>query len=1161
MFRLILTCACASVLAHAQDFVALEQDVAPRVEYAIDEGSITIRADNPHAKVGGRLVLARERAKGYRLSTFPARIDFGKDGLGAGDLRIGLEMSWFRADGSLRERRVYFSDAEGNRLPRDIARLKVFDLKRHLREVADRQAGIYVGFDQKDDGFATLVIEDANGTRVRNLVSAQPFKAGAQRVEWDGRDEFGSPVAPGTYRVRGLTHTGIRQNFLMQFANGDEDRSGAWGANHSMMTALAANDQYVFSAARLTEGGYMLTALTQDGKFVRGYEQANWRGTDFVALAADKERIYLAMQGHTFDVQRDMRPRLALAVYDIASEKVKWIGGVKSTFVYESTIDLKEYEKHVQGSMHDSYEQPRILAGLACHGGKLYLANREAETVAVIDPVTLKVEKAIPLKAPAAPVVADGRLYVASGNDVVVLDAAAGRFEKAFTLPFAPTALSFRAGRFAVLGSPDSTVKLYDAQGRACGTIGEPGGAYAGAWRPKRLVHPVGVAFAADGAIWTAEKRTNPKRIVRWSPQGEILYTKYGCPGYGSPSCAFDPEDATRMIAENVEWKIDYAKKTATPVNVLWAEGRSGGVFAGSLQSQIARYRGKTYVIGMGHVLKISEWQADGSLKLVAALSNFYDFNREARGRCAPLLAVVEKNFPGYFADRRNWYRSKPGIFWRDGNGDGAIQEEEFQLMPKGTPVTSFWGITTMGLKILFPFKDEGGAQRIVTLAPAGLRANGVLDYDLDRAFAQSKTLASELPVGSRGIGGATACNDLRGNVLLNTSPWMMDFDGDGRLRWFYQNKWNDVHGSHGAPLQERGMVLGFLFALGTAPLDAAGDVTAIMSNIGPVYLMTSDGLFVDQLFHDGRVYSSQDFNNNAGEPFGGTFQYDRNRKKYMLQVGHGGYRLYDVRGFESIKRFAGEITVTREQIECALRRNPSAAAEEAKEKSTRIPHVDSLAGRNFPAIVNWKHGAIGCRVSGAVEKETLVLSWKVDDPSPWKNNGANWTLLFKTGDSVDVQLALDKSLTGKTRRDAAPGDIRLLIAPFEGKNVAVLYRYRLPRNDGAAANPVGFSSPWRTYTVADVKRLPEAGIDVRTTADGYTVTARVPLASLGTTAADLAGAHRGDFGVVFGDTEGKVNLSRSYWANKETGLVNDVPGEIAPAVKNWGKIEFGGGK
>ena len=89
------------------------------------------------------------------------------------------------------------------------------------------------------------------------------------------------------------------------------------------------------------------------------------------------------------------------------------------------------------------------------------------------------------------------------------------------------------------------------------------------------------------------------------------------------------------------------------------------------------------------------------------------------------------------------------------------------------------------------------------------------------------------------------------------------------------------------------------------------------------------------------------------------------------------------------------------------------------------------------------------------------------------------------------------------------------------------------------------------------MRLLKSADIKVETAPGSYRVTVSVPLRELGLT--DPAGAAlSGDFGVIYGDQEGTVNLSRRYWSNQATGLVNDIPGEIMPDPRRWGILKFG---
>ncbi len=115
-----------------------------------------------------------------------------------------------------------------------------------------------------------------------------------------------------------------------------------------------------------------------------------------------------------------------------------------------------------------------------------------------------------------------------------------------------------------------------------------------------------------------------------------------------------------------------------------------------------------------------------------------------------------------------------------------------------------------------------------------------------------------------------------------------------------------------------------------------------------------------------------------------------------------------------------------------------------------------------------------------------------------------------------------------------------------------MLYRHRLP----GATDSVVFQSPWRGEKVDSVEILKSVKITVSHDGAGYRVEAAIPWSDLGVNPASIAGQKlRADFGVIYGDAAGTVDLFRNYWANGATGLVNDVPGEIMLTPNLWGDL------
>jgi hypothetical protein len=128
---------------------------------------------------------------------------------------------------------------------------------------------------------------------------------------------------------------------------------------------------------------------------------------------------------------------------------------------------------------------------------------------------------------------------------------------------------------------------------------------------------------------------------------------------------------------------------------------------------------------------------------------------------------------------------------------------------------------------------------------------------------------------------------------------------------------------------------------------------------------------------------------------------------------------------------------------------------------------------------------------------------------------------------------------------------LRLLMTMADKKPVAVLYEQGVEGIPAAARVP--FSSPWRTImmdrvTVAEVKLASGAA------PGGYFVEAAIPWAVLGITPQPGLKL-KGDVGILAADSGGTFTVSRQYWSNKATGLVNDVPGEAELTPQLWGEL------
>ncbi|MBP5284970.1 MAG: hypothetical protein ILO34_02530, partial [Kiritimatiellae bacterium] len=267
-----------------------------------------------------------------------------------------------------------------------------------------------------------------------------------------------------------------------------------------------------------------------------------------------------------------------------------------------------------------------------------------------------------------------------------------------------------------------------------------------------------------------------------------------------------------------------------------------------------------------------------------------------------------------------------------------------------------------------------------------------------------------------------------------------------------------------------------------------------------------------------------------GGESFGGSFEYDRRGGRAVLTSGGGGYRWYDILGLDSIEEKRVEFELSGRDLALAQERNPAAGAEKARKMSFAVPDSEELKH-----VAHWNSGDWRINLFARRNAEgRFRIGFGVEEPSPWTNNGTDRYEMFKSGDCVDFQYL-----------DGNGEACRLMAYPPGG---IVLYRHN------AKGDAHVFASPWRSYTVGDVSFPENLDLRVAKGERDYRVEFDVP--------GDFSGDRelKCDFGVIFGDRDGRVNMSRVYWSNKETGLVNDVPGEIMPEPEKWGVIRFGAG-
>jgi hypothetical protein len=1061
-------------------------------------------------------------------------------------LNLGMEFLWGGADGKtypihryadlLREgatSREFFWDAEGVwgpvvLEPKGKLTLPAPDYTAQLGAYLQKTEGpLALKYTMPFDGFATLVVEDAGGKRIKNLIGMAQRSKGAQVDYWDGTDEDGRLVPPGTYRWRGLVHQGIDPTYEATYGNPGTppwdigDGKGAWMSDHKPANTVAAAGNYVVLGADESESGWGMICVDLTGR--KQWGERKFHG--LMALAADTHYAYAfsAPWGNP-------SPPPTLARVELRTGKY-----APFTTTPEPQLMVPVLKK----------DEKSWVPGIAVTTDRVAISLSGLNLVRFVHKETAALLGDLPVPSPGCLTYdAAGVLFVYSDRKLMkVVD---DKLVPVITeIPHWPSDVAIDAAGRIFLTDPEThQVRVYDKAGAFLRTIGAAGGRpQPGKWIAAALRKPRSLDVDSQGRLWVAEEDATPKRVSVWSADGQLLKDYIGPTGYGGTGCSVDPQDKTRVYGSGCEFKLDYTTNTATVTATLNAD----------LNGMWLRLDGRDYLATKHGALYLRTGEG---LRRVAQFGS-------------PLVKDLGRTKEEFFLpdipQGTHGYASL-SYLWTDRNDDGKVQAAEVITGSRWSGWTelkypigiagyfgSYW-LDEGGN--LYGFAREsygawGGRGPFMTkLSLKGWTPGGAPLWDV-----AGQQLLSEAKV--------DGCYFLpSGGKMIVGSPITCVTD-DGTLLWSYKDNWQGVHGSHNAPIPERDdLLIGTLGCVGRAD-SKVGSVFAMHSNMGRLYLMTTDGLFIASVFQDSRL-GSEPWPNDAkpGAPlggvtmgsewFGGHFFKSLPTNEYYLIAGFTAYNLVKLNGFETFQALKPvTLTLTAAHVTAAERLRHQRAARAAANNALTIaraaapPTLDGkLTEFAKESFVDWASGPYRVKGALAVDATHLYLAYDVaGDTNPLVNGGKDVQQLFVTGDSVDLQMN-----TGK-------GDLRLLLSVFNGTPVAVLYRWGVP---AAEKRPVTFTCPWRAHTVDRVDVVPDAKIAIVRRQNGYTLEAAVPLATLGFTP-EAGKAYKLDLGAIFSDAKGDNRAARVYWSNKATGLTADVPGEIMPVPSLWGTATIPG--
>jgi hypothetical protein len=1040
---------------------------------------------------------------------------------------------------------------------------------------SSQPAGIPVRFRLDRASTVTLIIEDAAGNRVRNLIAEARLPGGENTVWWDGYDDgewdrgrnlVRHRVARGTYRVRGLAHGGIRMRYEFPvYSPGTppwktRDGSGGWLADHSPPADLlflpeggppqVRGDSRLLVCSTSGETGEEFVWLNEDGHRLYGSNDGFWGGThlslDAGPKAVETDDAYVFISGERDQDNDTMEVR--------AFKKDGRIESVaKITFPHESVRRFKSNEEAYGGNglaVHDG-----LVVIAFTHQNKLVFAD--ARRRSVIGDVAVQTPRGLSFDR-------QGRLYVISGVVVKRCSVTPGPPWLADEATIIADGLSEPRRTFI---SDDGTlyvadwgvshqIKAFSPGGKLLRKIGQPGGPQLGRYNERRMSYPCGMAIDRQGRLWVAEAETYPKRLSQWrADDGSFVRAWYGPPKYGGGG-AIDPHDKRRFYyAEydkggGIAFDLDWEKGESKVRSVFWRPERFEETVPGPAPERAYTVAGRTFLTNcFNGQLRFNQdrgatiWRLDPDeiARPVVVLGNAADLNHHQWG-----WAMRHRD-----AVNGLWKGKDPALIdfaWCDDNDDHVAQPDEVRWAETTRKDVHGEPLREIGLMPLV-YPDLSVTTSYGTrLAPPTISDKGIPIYDL------TKTTVVGLPDMQRspliGRDHALAYRDgtdaLFGSDLGGRRRWRMNWvDGDPPS----SDHLIQATRPNGPPVRP---VVG-----------EAGDVIAYSGEKGAIFLLTLDGLFVQTLGGDERALPGWRMPEQrrgmaiegvtfGAEHFHPTITQVDGGEIYMV-VGHEHSSIVRLEGFESVRRLdLGDLAVD----EGSLRDLSGTLVERAREQGRdtlavtirqRAPEVDGRL-HDWPPETGWADISGQAKAAVAVAGDRLYVAFRTGDPKALTNGGNDYRHCFKTGGALDLMLGTD-TVADRNRREPVRGDLRLLVAEVGGRTRAVLFREVAP--DAPKGRDLLYQSPIGRVHFDEVADI--SGSIVLAGHDGD-FEFSLPLEVLGLR--PKKGLEiLGDLGVLRGD--GAQTTRRIYWNNLDTALVSDLPSEARLRPTNWGVWQF----
>ena len=997
------------------------------------------------------------------------------------------------------------------------------------------------------DGQVSVVITNNTGQIVRELLHGAARKKGPNSEAWDGLNEAGQPVPAGNYTWKLLSTQGLKAEYLLTLGTNPTPRWDSWVGNHGGVAAVTVDEDGAYFSGGSGENTPVLVKQTLDGE-KRLWDIPTWleAWAGGVALDSMGGKVWMfsgaaiwridkatGKPEKRFDVRWDGKDESSPPPLDWASRNMDMAAGKEQIVVsYTNHNAIRWFD--AEGKVLDEATVPAPLGvTIAPDGRVLAISNdtvvaftRENKTPQVI------VEKGL-----------QGAYRLAADpktGDILVAE----RGKE----PWTPAASS-------------QQVKKYSASGKFLRAYGTKGGrAWSGAYDPMGFAAMCDIATDGAGGFFIVEDTSPPRRAARVDSAGKLVREWYGGQMYANFG-AVDPADPSDVWIDS-QWgslihaKVDYVNKTWKVAECYFfqggAEGLIGNTTHGGQRWYPRRHNGVLYLAREGAPMIVRVDAANRRLVplVVGALNIVVPWNADPWGGQPQWLKDMLDN------DLKTPTRS---YMWMDLNNDGKPQKEEMNFSPYSDWLS---GITVdedfsyyanihdykTGSDSIYKWAVQRWTKEGLPIYPAWDKPEKLMTVPAD---------AGQPTVWKAEDGSYFGAANTNNEQKFGVGWWGARTGGNRVVKWDKTGQQQWVVGRH-APgsVAKPGEAKYFWRIVGTTHgCVAVGDVENSMTEV-----WDQDGLWV------GRLLDNPDLNaapasayTLSGENFAGSlFTNPKTGNVIFYGGGSNNTSIYRIRGWDEFERKTGVISISAQQ---AQQLSAQVAAEAAREDIAHIRPVPA-AIKIDGDLSEWKDTKPLLIKDGDEVRAKVYLGWNsyglyvafdVDTKTPWKNTAVP-SLAFQGGSSVAVSFGP----LSPARKDAAPGDIRIVAAPIDGKNIKIQF---MPRVPGEFAN--GKSQQQPVYETGNGKTTFE-----RVETDGNYVASQLKpdgtgyIVEYGITndwalmAITKGQKLRFDASVQLSNPDGTKTIARIPWLSKDANdmATDDVFYEATLRPQNWGE-------